>query len=89
MIVPIAPMAPIARNSVQAIRVIHCFHLIAPIASCEVKCTGQVVDPGVIFFRQVESKMAARNRRARIVAFLSFAVDDIAAQKNKGSPKCT
>ena len=62
-------MALVARNSVQAIRAIHCFHLIAPVASCEVKCTGQVLDPGLIFSRQVESKMAARNRRARIVAF--------------------
>ena len=65
---PIAPIAPIARNSVQAIQAIHCFHLIAPIA-CEVECTGQVLDPSLILSRQEESKMAARNRRARIVAF--------------------
>ena len=62
IIAPIAPIAPIARNSVQAIRAIHCFHLIAPIA-CEVECTGQVLDPSLIFSRQMEWKMAANELR--------------------------
>ena len=49
----IAPIAPITQNSVQAMRAIHYFHLIAPIAY-EVECTGQVLDPSLIFSRQME-----------------------------------
>ena len=85
-IAPIAPMAPIARISVQAVRAIHCFHLMAPIASCEVKCTAQVLDPGLIFFRQVESKMAARNRRARIVAFYLLLLTILRRRRTREAP---
>lgn len=53
IIAPSAPIAPITQNSVQAMRAIHYFHLIAPIA-CEVECTGQVLDPSLMFSRQME-----------------------------------
>ena len=84
-IAPIAPIAPIARNSGQAIQAIHCFHLIAPIA-CEVGGTGHVLDPSLIFSRQMESKMAARNRRARIVAFYLLLLTILRRRRTREAP---
>ena len=70
----------------QAIQAIHCFHLIAPIA-LEVGGTGHVLDPSLILPDQIKHGSEKSNSKDR--DFLSIAVDDIAAQKNKGSPKCT